>query len=255
MRVVAFLGIWGALWLASTAAALPRTAEEIVKEVRRATLPFQDIARAREAGFVQVTGMEAGHGYHLVNVAWQLLATASVSGTVDLARPPILLYVVDNDLWKLAGVEDALPSKPAVNPFPGATWHEHEASCHYRDNREIPSRKASACPPSHPTSGEPFTVWHPTFALTHVWAWIPSPDGPFAARNRALAPYGGGPVTVGDGHGHPRSAEELAYSQVTHRVAGGVLLAIAIVIAWESWRPRRFPWSSLSSLIWIAFGT
>jgi copper resistance protein D len=32
------------------------------------------------------------------------------------------------------------------------------------------------------------------------------------------------------------------------------LLTIAIAIAWESWRPRRFPWSSLSSLIWIAFG-
>jgi hypothetical protein len=170
MRVVVFLAIWGALWLVSTAAALPPTAEEIVEEVRRATVRYQDIARAREAGFVQLTGMEAGHGYHFVNVTWQLLATTSVSGTVDLAQPPILLYVVDNGVWKLAGVEYALPSKPAVNPFPGARWHEHEASCHYRDNREIASRKASACPPAHPTSGEPFTVGHPTFVLTHVWA-------------------------------------------------------------------------------------
>jgi hypothetical protein len=85
-----------------------------------------------------------------------------------------------------------------------------------------------------------------------VWAWIPSPDGPFSEENRALAPYGGAPRP--SGHPHPRSETELAYSQVTHRVAGGVLLLVATLTAWEAWRPRRFPWSALSSVVFILFG-
>src|SRR5262249_62015573 len=56
------------------------------------------------------------------------------------------------------------------------------------------------------------------------------------------------------GHPHPRSEPELAYSQVTHRVAGGVLILVAALTAWEAWRPRRFPWSALSSILFILFG-
>src|SRR5439155_897523 len=44
------------------------------------------------------------------------------------------------------------------------------------------------------------------------------------------------------------------YSQVTHRVAGGVLLLVAVLTAWEAWRPRRFPWSALSSTVFVLFG-
>jgi len=32
------------------------------------------------------------------------------------------------------------------------------------------------------------------------------------------------------------------------------LLALAGVIAWETFRPRPWPWSALSSVIWIVFG-
>ena len=95
-------------------------------------------------------------------------------------------------------------------------------------------------------------LWHPAFAVVHVWAWIPSPDGPFSGENSALAPYGGAPAP--SGHRHPRSEPELAYSQVTHRVAGGVLILVAVLTAWEAWRPRRFPWSALSSVVFILFG-
>ncbi len=240
--------------VASAVADTPRSADDVLAEVRRATARYLDIARARADGFVQVSGMEARHGYHFLNIRSELLTASGVAtGTVDLARPPMLLYVERDGLWQLAGVEYALPSPPAINPFPGARWHEHEASCHYRDNRELPARRAGDCPPSHPTSREPFVLWHPGFAVAHVWAWIPNPDGPFAAENRALAAYGG-PASGAPGHRHPRSATELAYSQVTHRVAGGALLLLAGVIAWESWRPRRFPWSALSSALWILFG-
>ena len=196
--------------------------------------------------------MEARHGYHFMNInAPALTAAGMASGTLDLARPPMLLYVEREGVWKLAGVEYALPAPPRPTPLPGAEWHRHAASCHYRDYRETPAPRASDCPPRHPESNEPFVLWHPTFAVAHVWAWIPNPEGPFGEENPALAAYGG---AVRRDHPHARSETELAYSQVTHRVAGGVLLVLASLIAWESWRPRRFPWSSLSSVLWILFG-
>ena len=123
----------------------PKSADEVVGEVRRVTEQYQDIARARADGFVQVSGMEARHGYHFVNVQVQLVAAAS--GALDLARPPVLLYVEREGVWQLVGVEYVLPARPSVDPFPGAEWHQHEASCHYRDDREQPAPRAAACPP------------------------------------------------------------------------------------------------------------
>ena len=231
----------------------PRSADEIIAEVRRATEPYLDIARARADGFVQVSGMEANHGYHFININAPMLRAAGLAAnTLDLARPPMLLYVERDGVWQLAGVEYALPTRPSPNPLPGSEWHRHEASCHYRDYREVPAPRAAECPTKHPESNEPFVLWHPAFAVAHVWAWIPSPDGPFSEGNRALAPYGGAPRPPG--HPHPRSETELAYSQITHRVAGGVLLLVAVLTAWEAWRPRRFPWSALSSVVFVLFG-
>jgi hypothetical protein len=140
-----------------------------------------------------------------------------------------------------------------VNPFPGAEWHRHEASCHYRDFRELPAARAGDCPPSHPAGGAPFVLWHPAFAVVHVWAWYPNPDGPFAPENPYLAVYGG-IAAASPGHAHARTPAEAIYSQYTHRIAGGVLLVIAALIAWEMRRPRPWPWSALSSGLWILFG-
>ena len=231
----------------------PKSADEIIAEVRRATEQYQNIARARADGFVQVSGMEARHGYHFMNINGPMLTAAGMAASaLDFARPPMLLYVERDGVWQLAGVEYALAVPPRPNPLPGAEWHRHEASCHYRDYKEAPAPRAADCPPKHPESGEPFVLWHPSFAVAHVWAWIPSPDGPFSEENRALVPYGGTPQPPG--HPHPRSETELAYSQVTHRVAGGVLILVAVLTAWEAWRPRRFPWSALSSMVFILFG-
>jgi hypothetical protein len=231
----------------------PRSPDQVVAEVRRATEQYQDIARARADGFVQVSGMEARHGYHFMNInAPMLTAAGMVGSSLDLARPPMLLYVERDGVWQLAGVEYALAALPRPNPLPGSEWHRHEASCHYRDYRELPAPRAADCPTKHPESHEPFVLWHPAFAVVHVWAWIPSPDGPFSGENSALAPYGGTPPP--SGHPHPRSEPELAYSQVTHRVAGSVLILVAVLTAWEAWRPRRFPWSALSSIVFILFG-
>ena len=231
----------------------PKSADEIVAEVRRATEQYRDIARARADGFVQVSGMEARHGYHFMNINAPIFTAAGMAANAfDLARPPMLLYVERDGVWELAGVEYALLTPPRPNPLPGAPWHKHEASCHYRDYKEAPAPRAADCPPRHPESNEPFVLWHPEFAVAHVWAWIPSPEGPFSAENLALAPYGGAPHQPG--HAHPRSEPELAYSQVTHRVAGGVLILVAVLTAWEAWRPRRFPWSALSSIVFMLFG-
>jgi hypothetical protein len=173
------------LWSVSSAHAAT-SVEHVIADVRAATVRYLDIARARENGFVQVSDMEPGHGYHFVNPTAQIFtATAAMaSGTLDLARPSILLYVERDGAWQLVGVEYALATMPAINPLPGAEWRQHEASCHYRDHREIDSATMGACAPRHPESGSPFVFWHPSMVVAHVWAWYPNPAGPFAADNR-----------------------------------------------------------------------
>lgn len=237
-----------ALVSAAIAVSPPSAPEAVVAEVRRATARYLDIANARADGYVQTSGMEARHGYHFVQPTAQ--ARALATGTLDLAAPPVLLYVERDGVWQLAGVEYALPSVPAASPLPPAAWHRHEASCHYRDFREIAAATARDCPARHPESGEIFVAWHPTLATAHVWAWYPNPDGPFAETNAFLAPYGG--FTAPDHHG--RNPAEMIYSEFTHRLAGVILLLLAGLTAWESWRPRRFPWNAVSAPLWMAFG-
>jgi len=235
--------------LRAPAAAQPAVAtDRVIAEVRAATARYLDIANARADGYVQASGMEARHGYHFVQPAAQGRAVAT--GTLDLSRPPVLLYVERDGAWQLAGVEYALPSVPSDSPLPPAAWHRHEASCHYRDFREIAAATARGCPSRHPQSGEIFVAWHPELATAHVWAWYPNPDGAFAETNAFLAPYGG--FTAPDHHA--RNPVEMFYSQFTHRIAGVILLTLAALTAWESWRPRRFPWNAVSAPVWVAFG-
>ncbi len=222
--------------------------DAVVAEVRRATARYLDIATARADGYVQASGMEARHGYHFVQPTAQ--ARALATGALDLARPPVLLYVERDAVWQLAGVEYALPSVPATSPLPASAWHTHEASCHYRDFREIAAASARQCPARHPQSGEIFVGWHPALATAHVWAWYPNPEGPFAEANAFLAPYGG--FTAPDHHA--RNPVETFYSQFTHRIAGAILLVLAGLTVWESWRPRPFPWNAVSAPLWAAFG-
>lgn len=156
--------------------------------------------------------------------------------------------------WQLVGVEYAMPGAPGENPFPGARWHEHEASCHYRDYREVAAASAGECPPRHPESGAEFVQWHPALAVVHVWAWYPNPDGPFAEQNPYLTPYEG-ELSTEPGHHHGGlSGTEVAYSEFNHRSAGAFLVLLAGVIVWESRRPRPFPWSALSAALWMVFG-
>jgi hypothetical protein len=219
----------------------------LIAEVRRATARYLDVARAREDGYVQVTGMEPEHGYHFVNARIQALAAAV--GTVDLARPPMLMYVERDGAWQLVGVEYALPA-PATAPFPSDAWDRHEASCHYRDGREVPAPSAPECPSRHAETGAPLVFWHPAAAVVHVWAWYPNPDGPFARQNRWLAPWGG----VAGSHPHGgRSSAEIAYSQMNHRIAGAFLLVLAALAAWAV-AGRGTLSHALAAPAWLLFG-
>src|SRR5262245_66651261 len=88
LRVVLALLIVTAI---PAAADHPKSADEIIAEVRRATEPYQDIARARADGLVQVSGMEARHGYHFMNINAPMLTAAGLAGaTAAPARPPYL---------------------------------------------------------------------------------------------------------------------------------------------------------------------
>ena len=236
------LGLAGAM---VGAAPVSSPTGEVVTEVRRHTERYQDVARAREDGYVQAGGMLARHGIHFVNLRLQLLA---VTVGLDLSRPPALLYVERDGVWQLAGVEYVLAHAPsAPGPIPAGAWQRHEASCHYRDDEELAAASASDCAAKHPSTGSPFVIWHPALAVAHVWPFITNPAGPFAPENTALAPWGG------SAHRHSRSAAEAAYSTLNHRVSGAMLLLIALLTWWQRRHARRFPWSVLSAPVWMAF--
>lgn len=256
MRGSALLGLAVVLHLGSVTAAVaaPRTAEEVIAAIRLATARYVDVAKAREDGFVQVSGMEPRHGVHFINPHTQVFSAAAgvIRGDLDLARPPMLLYVEHGGTWQLVGVEYALPARPASNPLPGAEWHEHEASCHYRDWRELPAARAADCPARHPASGAGFTLWHPTFFVAHVWAWYPNPDGPFAHENRWLSVWGGTPTPAA--HRHDRNAAEIAYSEFNHRIAGSFLLVLAALAVWTLARPQQALPRVMAAGGWILLG-
>jgi len=188
-------------------------------------------------GYLQASGMEARHGYHFVQPAAQ--ARALATGTLDLA--PRRCW----STWSatVCGSSSAWSTRcrrcPTTIALPGAVWHTHEASCHYRDFRELPAASARACPARHPASGEVFVRLAPGARRgPHVWAWYPNPDGVFrggqpVARalrrpHRARAPRteSGRDVLLA---AHPsRGRRRLAHARGAHPV--GVMAAAAVPV-------------------------
>src|SRR5207302_4656632 len=122
---------------APSLAAGARAPEDVVAEVRRATARYADVATARADGYLQASGMEARHGYHFVQPATQ--ARALATGTLDLAAPPVLLYVERDGLWQLVGVEYALPSVPPTARSP--------APCGTRTRPRVTTATSASCRP------------------------------------------------------------------------------------------------------------
>ena len=61
--------------VAATAPGL--AAEAVLAAVRQATARYLDIEQARADGYVQISGMEADHGVHFMNVNAQILSAAA----------------------------------------------------------------------------------------------------------------------------------------------------------------------------------
>src|SRR6266852_4054358 len=62
----------------------------VLAAVREATAKYLDVDRARADGFVQISGMEARHGIHIMPQNAHVLA--GLAPGVNLSSPPMLIY-------------------------------------------------------------------------------------------------------------------------------------------------------------------
>ena len=161
-----------------------QTAAQIAA-IRAVTAKYHDVEKAKADGYQQVSLMVPNMGHHFRN--------QDVKG-FELERPHILLYVkAKDDAWQLVGVEWGFPkgSRPPDDqiPFKKPQWSVHKAACHFKDYSEISMTDKDKCPAKSPETGAEVAFWHPDLDTLHVWAWHPSPRGPFTALNPLLAPY------------------------------------------------------------------
>jgi len=244
--------VGGLVWEALPGQAAERDLSQIVAQIRTATIQFLDIDQARKHGYRQMTGMIRLHGYHYFN--------PSITD-FDLTRPQMLLYVGERDQWQLAGVEYVAggPTPPRTF-FPDAPWFRHKASCHYADGSEEEAPAADLCPKTHPQTGAPFEVWHPSLWSLHVWAWFPNPSGLFAETNPFLASYGGSEGLPGGGHEHggwQRTPGQIAFSEFNHRSSGFLLVLVGILAVIEIFLPGRgrlkslWPLGAIGLSLWV----
>jgi hypothetical protein len=139
--------------------------------------------RARADGYVILTKMIPGMGYHFIN--------PKVTG-FDVKKPPILVYLKHNGTWQLGALEWVFPQKPATPPLPGAKYGFFPAACHYKDGTFVPAAAQSGCPTTAPGSGAAFNLWHPPLVTMHVWLWYANPAGLFSGMNPFSVPFNRG---------------------------------------------------------------
>ena len=156
---------------------------KLVRQLARArvaTAPLvADLARAKKAGYKQITPMMHNMGFHYLN--------PSIS-TFDPAKPPILVYTRRNGKYQLGALEWVFPTKPKKPPFPGAKYGSFPAACHYDDGTFTPASSEDQCGDKN-ADGSPFFFWHPDLVTLHVWLWNPNPDGLFASMNPFVRPF------------------------------------------------------------------
>jgi hypothetical protein len=143
-------------------------------DARAATAKYvDDLDAAKADGYMIITQMMPGMGYHYLN--------PKVQG-FDITKPAILVYEKTGSAFQLAALEWVWPEHPATAPIEGATYGTFPAACHYKDGTFKAAQEAQ-CADVSPETGSPFTFWHPELTTLHVWLWYQNPDGVYHGTN------------------------------------------------------------------------
>ena len=205
-----------------------------IAEIRQATARYQDLHAAQAAGYVQASGNLPLLGYRFAHPG----ITA-----FDFSRPSALIYVKQGERWGLAGVEYDLGGngRPGVQPFPGIAWSREPGTCRYADWHELEALRGDDCPPTHP-EGAALAAWEPARWFIRAWVWYPNPSGLFARLNPLLAPFDDHSLPPGGFWTWEAWAQDAAYSNRNHHVAGWLVLAISGLMFLPVFQVRQAPW-------------
>ena len=151
---------------------------------RLATGRYATNLRAAKAdGYQIITQMIPDMGWHFLN--------PTIQG-FDVTRPAILVYERHGRSWQLGALEWVFTETPASPPLPGATYGSFPAACHYRDGTFVFARVQELCAKRSPSTGAPFTFWHPDLVTLHVWLWYHNPAGLYNGTNPLIRPFNHG---------------------------------------------------------------
>jgi hypothetical protein len=139
-----------------------------------------DLARAQRDGYMLITPMMPGMGYHYLN--------PNVQG-FDPTKPPILVYAGQGAQARLVALEWVWPEQPQTAPLEGATYGSFIAACHFKDGTFTPAATEAECPKANPDTSSPFNFWHPKLVTLHVWLWYQNPAGIYHPTNPLVEPF------------------------------------------------------------------
>lgn len=112
-----------------------------------------------------------------------------------LASPPS----GEPDVTRLAHHAEATADPGAISRyapewprFPGATYGEFPAACHFVDGTLESRNEEANCAPTNAETGAAFAFWHGRLITLHVWLWFHNPDGLFAGMNPLVSPFNAG---------------------------------------------------------------
>jgi hypothetical protein len=139
-----------------------------------------NLAAAQRDGYMIITGMMPGMGFHYLN--------PKIQG-FDPAKPPILVYAKQGSAARLVALEWVWPEQPATPPFEGATYGSFDAACHFKDGTFEVAAAEKDCGTKGKETGSPFNFWHPKLVTLHVWLWYTNPAGMYNGTNPLVEPY------------------------------------------------------------------
>jgi hypothetical protein len=139
-----------------------------------------DLAAAEKDGYMIITGMMPGMGYHYLN--------PNIQG-FNPTQPDILVYNRSGNSDHLVALEWVFTEKPKIAPLAGATYGSFDAACHYKDGTFTPAAAEKDCAKTSPQGGSPFNFWHPNLVTLHVWLWYDNPAGLYNSTNPLVGPF------------------------------------------------------------------